>query len=350
MSEGMCMNVEIITIHSMNYGNRLQNYALQEYLKGKGMTVRTSFGHKKRLVALRKIRDVLLKVYRKTDKHLFQFFDTKIQWKPIDLDPYCNDDRIDYYIAGSDQIWNPLFASCREDKFLTFAPQEKRIAYAASMGVDELPASSKEFFRERLLQFKAISVRETSAKQVIRDLCGLDVPVLLDPTLLLGADEWDKATRTGVLKVKEPFVVKYFLGKRHPLYEAYIEEYARAHGCKVIDITQHENCGLEGVGPDEFVQLFRHCQAAFVDSFHGTVFSVIFRKPFLTFARPAEEGFGDMNSRFQTLLGMLQLTDHYVTGQRLPEDKALVADYDAVHRIIARERKKTEEFFAQALS
>lgn len=344
------MKVEIITIHSMNYGNRLQNYALQEYLKKQGHMVRTSFGHKKKFVTLRKIRDILLRFHRKNDKDLFLFFDTKIHWKPISQDPYCDDRTIDFYIAGSDQIWNPLFASCRDDKFLMFAPREKRIAYAASMGVDVLPEEKKDFFRERLPQFRSISVREVSAQTVIRELCDLDVPVLLDPTLLLRAEEWDAATKTSVVSIKEPYVVKYFLGIRNPVYDAFIEDYARKHGCRVIDIIRHEDCGIPGVGPDEFVQLFRNCQAAFVDSFHGTVFSVIFRKPFLTFARPTEAGFGDMNSRFRTLLEMLDLTDYYVTGTEVPEHAAAEPDYDRVHRIIEQQKIRTETFFRQAMS
>lgn len=339
------MNAEIITIHSMNYGNRLQNFALQEHLKKQGICVRTSFGHKKSLVPLRKLRDLLLHLHRRTDKDLFLFFDTKINWKPLSQDPYAHDDSIDFYIAGSDQIWNPHFSSCRDDKFLTFVPPHKRIAYAASMGIDELPEEFRDSFRQRLSGFRRISVREQSAQKIIADLCDLDVPVLPDPTLLLDAREWDEATNTGVLKIKEPYILKYFLGIRNPDYEAFIADYAQKQGCRIIDITRHGECGIPGIGPDEFVQLFKNCQAAFVDSFHGTVFSIIFRRRFLSFARPSQTGFGNMNSRFETLLGALDLWDRYV---QTPEDLAHLeseTDYDAVHRRIRLLQEQADQYF-----
>lgn len=339
------MNVEIITIHSMNYGNRLQNYALQAYLEKQGISVRTSFGHKKKYILARKLRDALLHFRRKTDKDLFLFFDTKINWKPLSQDPYCHDESIDYYFAGSDQIWNPHFSSCRDDKFLTFVPPYKRIAYAASIGVDELPESCKDLFRQRFLGFNRISVREQTAQKIVADLCGLDVPVLPDPTLLLNSDEWDAATKTSVLNIRKPFVVKYFLGIRNPEYEVYIEDYAKKHNCRIIDITKHESCGISGIGPDEFVQLFKNCEAAFVDSFHGTVFSIIFRKYFLSFARPSEEGFGNMNSRFETLLGALDLRNHYVQSPEHLLNLKIETDYDAVHKKIQLQRDLANQYF-----
>ena len=342
------MKVEIITIQSMNYGNRLQNYALQKYLEKRGITVRTTCGRQKDFLFLRDCRDFLLRFYRKTDKELFLYFDTKIKWKKKSLPPYADDEQIDYYIAGSDQIWNPLFASCRDDKFLTFVPEDKRIAYAASIGLDTLPDSVRDRFRTHILNFKAVSVREKAAQEIILDLCGRKVPVVPDPTMLLTADEWMEATKTSVINIREPYIIMYFLGIRNPVYDQYVKQYAQKHGCRIIDITKHEACGIPGVGPEEFVRLFANCQAAFVDSFHGTVFSVLFRKQFLTFCRPDEEGFGNMNSRFVSLLEMLGLTDRYVSSPYTAMDVETTIDYDSVHERILEQREKTEEFFYTA--
>lgn len=344
------MTVEIITIISYNYGNRLQNYALQEYLKKLGVEVCTSRLRPQNYLILRKIRNIWLKVRRKSDKELFAYFNTKIQWKKSNGFTNKDDETINYYIAGSDQIWNPLFKFNSDREFLTFTDKEKRIAYAASIGLDELPEEVKERYKRNLSSFRYISVREDAASKIVEELTGTKVPVVIDPTMLLTAEEWKRVTRYSVLKISQPYIIKYFLGIRNPKYEEFIDKYAKEHSYQVIDITKHQECGITGIGPAEFVYLLMNCEAAFVDSFHGTVFSILFHKPFLSFSRPYEEGYGDMNSRFDTLLNMFDLKNRYITSPENCVEIDKPIDYCYVDRILQEKRIEAKNFLKTALS
>jgi len=344
------MKVEIITIISYNYGNRLQNYALQEYLKNLGVEVYTSLVKPQRYPALRKVRNILLRIRRKSDKELFAYFNTKIQWKNTNGFSNKDDDTINYYIAGSDQIWNPLFKFNSDREFLTFAKKEKRIAYAASIGIDKLPEEFKQRYKKNISEFSYVSVREEAAGKIIEELTGMKVPVVIDPTMLLTVTEWEKVARYSILKINQPYVVKYFLGIRNPEYDAFINKYAQEHSCQVIDITRHQECGIAGIGPAEFVYLLMNCKATFIDSFHGTVFSILFHKPFLSFSRPYEEGYGDMNSRFDTLLNMFGLKNRYVTTPKDCVEIYTPINYYHVDRILQEKRKEAKNFLEIALS
>lgn len=344
------MKVEIITIISSNYGNRLQNYALQEYLKKLGIEVCTSRAVPQNLLVLRKIRNILVKFRRKSDGELFAYFDTKIQWKKTNGFSNNDDETIDYYIAGSDQIWNPMFKFNTDREFLTFTKKEKRIAYAASIGIDTLPEEIKERYKNNISAFSHVSVREDAASKIIEELTGMKVPVVIDPTMLLTVEEWEKVSRYSIHKTKQPYIVKYFLGTHNPEYDAFISNYAKKHSYKVIDITNHQDRGITGIGPAEFIYLFMNCKAAFVDSFHGTVFSILFHKPFLSFSRPSEEGNGDMNSRFDTLLNMFDLKNRYIISPENCVEIDTSIDYSRVDKILQQKRSEADIFLKSALS
>ena len=156
--------VAIVTIESFNYGNRLQNYALQEVLKSMGYVVRTVHRiYEPKTVKIyvkRMVQNVL-----QTKAAKFRKFDKKIEFSNVVLKrdeyPIGLEDRFNYFIVGSDQVWNPHydFVAGKCD-FLTFARNNQKISYAASFGVNEIPYERKFEFAEYLKNFKAISVRE----------------------------------------------------------------------------------------------------------------------------------------------------------------------------------------------
>jgi hypothetical protein len=103
------------------------------------------------------------------------------------------DNHYDAFVAGSDQIWHPVWGEGLFDKyFLSFAAPGKRIAYAASFGVPHIPEERMKLFTEYLKGMDYISVREQSGARIVKQLIGKDVPVLVDPTLLLSRDEWQR--------------------------------------------------------------------------------------------------------------------------------------------------------------
>lgn len=175
--------VAIVTILSNNLGNRLQNYALQEVVESLGFEVETiQKGHKNNNLS-RFMKYNIKKLLKKNDWK-FRDFDRKINWSSYTLKEQDKKaeiaEKYDYFLAGSDQVWNPTFAGTTDDSFLTFAPKEKRIAYAASFGVDNIPIDSYKKFEKYMKGFSAISVREQRAVQMVEQYDNCYAELVLD--------------------------------------------------------------------------------------------------------------------------------------------------------------------------
>ena len=226
------MKIAIITLNGyFNYGNRLQNYALQRFLK---ILSKESFSETvwyerlnlkigEKIVNYVNIRDYILNKHnfrqfinsgrymfdiireynfkKFSDKYINSVFDFEIK---NDLN-----ERYDYFIAGSDQIWNPHWLK-DETEFLQFADRNKRVAYAASFGVSEIKPDKVEQVKKGLEGINYISVREQAGAKIVKDLTGKDVPVLVDPTLLLTAEEWEKVMERPVWYCDEKYILVYF--------------------------------------------------------------------------------------------------------------------------------------------
>lgn len=344
------MNIELITIISYNYGNRLQNYALQTYLEKRGCKVITSrLDERANPLYENHFREWRVVTDPDTMK-LYRSFDNNIHWKE-DLKSHLADDPyIDHYIAGSDQIWNPMFDFGSDREFLRFADPRKRVAYSASIGIGELPEERIASYRDGLLGIKNISMRENAGADIVERLTGERPPVTLDPTMLLTEEEWETISRTSTVKIDDDFVVKYFLGIRNEECDAKINEYARTHNCRVVDLINHKDMGIKGIGPAEFLYLIKHSKANFVDSFHGAVFSVLFQKPFIASYRPNQKEFGDMNSRFDTLFDTFDLKDRFIS--RADELGHINDEIDHVHvqSVLKQKREDANAFLLNALN
>ena len=195
-----------------------------------------------------------------------------------------------------------------------------------------------------------ISMREDAGADIVERLTGKRPPVKPDPTMLLTEEDWQGIAEESAIKIKEDFIVKYFLGIRNPEMDAEIDAYAKSRGCRVIDLIEHKKMGFSGVGPAEFLYLVKNSKANFVDSFHGAVFSVLFQKPFLAFCRPNQKEFGDMNSRFDTLFNTFGLESRFIT---CPEELTRIydsIDYGRVQDILRLKRAEAEAFLNHALS
>lgn len=334
------LKVAIVTIYSRNYGNRLQNYALQEFLKSMNVHCET--------IPLKKMNTTILQIKKWIISLLNIFIIKKLNVTWYDFDKviiwskYTSKNRklaskYHFFIAGSDQIWNPFFYFNSEREFLTFAPKEKSIAYAASFGIDTLPKQVRQQYTENLKGFSQISVREDAAAKIVNECIGIMPKVVCDPTMLFTKKDWLLKSQKPKISIEEPFVIKYFLGQTDDAYMRFIDEFAYKNKAAIININPMDSLGIN-IGPFEFVWLFQKCLCAFVDSYHGSVFSIIFQKPFLVFERSYEEGAGKMNSRITTLLSTFQLTEQYIVNAGQLNENCMFIDYD---------RKKTEEIFKE---
>lgn len=343
--------VAIITIICRNYGNRLQNYALQTTLYNMGFHCETI-----PLIEafyLKSVFKILIKAplscfFPKYKNKCWDIFNFNILWsKHISQTSKLNS-YYDYFIAGSDQIWNPMLRFNSDREFLTFAEDKKKVAYAASIGIEILPDRCVERFQNNLKNFKNISVRENAAATLIEGL-GLPKPmVVLDPTMLLSVDQWMRVAKRKKVFAKKRYVVKYFLGKYNDEVDDLIAEKALELNADIIDISSDNPSKQYNIGPAEFISLFFYSKIVFTDSFHGSVFSILFHKPFLVFDRPYEEGTGKMTSRLDTLLNIFELESQRINDtNNIPA--SLEWNYEKVDGILNLKRNESIEFLKHAL-
>ncbi|MCB0913406.1 MAG: polysaccharide pyruvyl transferase family protein, partial [Propionibacteriaceae bacterium] len=194
----------------------------------------------------------------------------------------------------------PLYRQVSPIDFLTFAQERQRVAYAASFGVPEIPAPYRSRYAGYLRGIPHISVREGRAAEIVAELTGRDVPVVLDPTLLLTAEDWS-ATIGERRAPDEDYLLTFFLTELTGSESAEIARHAAANGLAVVDPLDPSSVP-EPLSPLGFIDLIRGASAVATDSFHASVFSVLFHRPLILKGRDA------MESRTETLLGSLGLT------------------------------------------
>lgn len=348
----MKKNVAIVTIIAQNYGNRLQNFALQKYLQNMGVNVSTIPYNKGDFGIKWNAKYIVNEYILRKKNQAWNRFNKMINWEKNTIgkgnSKLCK--KYDYFISGSDQVWNPLFDFNSEREYLTFAKPNQKISYAASIGISYIPDDFKSNFETRLKDFAFISVRERDAAKLVKDIAKRDCTVVLDPTMLLSKDEWRIIAKDAKYKISSPYIIKYFLGKRTKEYEAFIEEKAKKLNAIIIDVLDESGELNMEIGPTEFLNLFLNSEAVFTDSFHGAVFSILFQKPFVVFQRPYQEGFGKMSSRLDTLLQLTGLEEQRVSTIDDIKKINLNCKYDKANEQIEKERIIAKQFLMSALS
>lgn len=249
------------------------------------------------------------------------------------------------FVCGSDQVWNPYFHTNSMIEFLQFAPAYKRIALAPSFGVAALPESRKKLFAEWIASIPHLSVREQAGAELIRELTGREAQVLLDPTFALTAEEWREFSLEPVQKPQDDYVFCYFLGNETKDYVNYVRRYAEQNGFEIVEVCDIHNLRYYDADPQEFVWLVDHAKAVFTDSFHGMAFSINLEKPFVVFDRI--EGGASMSSRITTVLEKTGLE-----ARRFPNvslDQIDLVSFDRAAAVLEDERKKTMTYLQTAL-
>lgn len=340
------MKIGIVTITDNNLGNRLQNYALQESVKSIGYSVETIQKGKRSSNVSRYIKYVVKRLL-KTKDWKFRKFDRMICWSPFSLSVPSNKPRVvqryDYFIAGSDQVWNPYFASSNDDAFLTFAPKEKRVAYAASFGISELPDNLLEKYESYMKGFSVISVREKQAVKIVSQFESCHAELVLDPTLLISRNQWEQIAKTPAIKGK--YVLKYFLGEEQSICNQMINELLG--DITVIDVKLLLSGNETAIGPEEFIGLIENAELVCTDSFHASVFSTIFEKPFVIFERSDNEK--NMSSRIDSLCELLALQEHRYSSSDFDFSKVMLPDYKHTICLLEREKNKSLSFLTRVL-
>ena len=350
------MRVATITLNVYdNYGNVLQKYALYRTLKKFAEDVevlwqpatkpfypyhlevnRLSTGNL-RDASFRSVREYRFKQFH--DAHMKTRFDI----------PYLDDlaDEYDFFVIGSDQVWNPEFKV--PGRFLEFAPPEKRIAYAASIVVPKLPEEVKETYRKKILEMPHVSVREKEGCDLVEELTGTRPLQVVDPVLLLTAEEWRAvAKRPPWLDKKiydNGYLMVYFLSG------AILDEVkalAKKLGLPIVSMLDKNNFEHFITSPEEFLYLIDHATILCTYSFHGTALASIFRRPFIVYR------YGKLRTtRFSRLGSLLEL---FGLSERVSDldfkislDDPLEIDFTRRDEVLPLERKKAFTFLTNAL-
>lgn len=386
------MKIGIVTfVKADNYGAELQAYALQKKLNMMGYeaevldlekeqnvmissyrTIYTSFqkrikfyGFPKGLVSflnllVNKIKDKYqnknkLPIIEKKHKIFTQFFVEKIKHSS-DYIKLEDIDKINFsydaYVAGSDQIWNYMQTKRLDIFFLMFASKYncKRISYAASFSVPDIPDDLIPKYRDYLDNLDAISVREKNAIDIINK-CNPEkkATLVLDPTLLLTKEEWvNNLAIPDYLNDYPRIVLIYSLSGSKYIYRL-AEHIASQLQAKVINIKNsvtgikdsNEILHIEDAGPHEFITLFSKAIYVVTDSFHGTAFSINFNIPFTTLLNPVS----NLNSRALSILELVGLKDRvlYDDGkENLP--KNLNINFEHSNKILENYKYRSLEF------
>ena len=344
------MKIGIVTIYDFfNHGNRLQNYALEKAIENliPGSTVQTlAISSKKIYATLLEIARPLVFVpiinrINRSRKHTKRKLNNMI----IDHKSHKKLEEIakefDYFVIGSDQVWNPAYMADSFVSFMKFAEKEKCVAYAPSFGVEELPEKHIEEFKEGLLHIHKLSVREDEGAKLIKNLIGQEAQVVIDPTLLLTKEQWQEfAFETEVKKPKEKYILTYFLGACGE-HKKRVNQLANQLGFKVININSMA-CKYHSANPQEFMALLAGAELVCTNSFHGHALSIVMEKPFISFA-----GFGKTKSRIRTLLSKFKLENR--NYQKVDAKNCLQVDFEYAREKLKEERKSAFEFLRGAL-
>lgn len=354
---GDCLKVGVVSQFVYdNFGNKLQNFALQQVLRGYAETVITIKNNPRAENAAQRLcwftfvaeAELLYRLSgrnRKAESVRFHHTHIKdsVKWYCLNEEaPSLHKmDVCNFYCAGSDQVWKPGSGRAGALHYLGFADREQTFSYAASFGVEEIPEEHKEAVRKGLQHIKHISVREDAGKRIVEELTGrTDVEVLVDPTMLLTTQEWDKILRAPKAKLPEKYILTYFLGPVSTERRAAIQQKADQMGCQIIEVMD-KNSPFYAIGPDMFVYLIKHAQMVCTDSFHGSVFSFLYQRRLAVFDR---EGSGNnMGSRIDTLAAKFHLEHCRVKGNVLPgwDDEP---DYTEGYKELETEREKSKRF------
>jgi len=361
------MKIALITVHNIdNYGSALQTFATKKILSQYGEVETINyfnpnlfpnhlelirFGLSIRGIRLA-MRDILLfkdrnQIVRKFKKFLKSNMNLSKLVTQHDIQNGVINN-FDVYVCGSDQIWNSCIVSkCGKLDpiyFLSFANKKaKKISYASSMGGYRFTDSENAKVKDLLKDFKAISVRESDTQQLLSQLLKREVFHVLDPVLLLSDEEWlnslsiDKSCRS----IKEDYILVYGV-IREPLQQKVVDFFAKKLGIKVVTIDQAFNplinadVQIKDAGPLDFIELFANAQFVVSQSFHGTCFSVIFKKPFVSVCSK-----GRKVNRIESLLNLLGLENRFVDDEKNLHKLSTDFSYELAEKKLEEERAKS---------
>lgn len=347
------MKIGIVTLWTSdtNYGQQLQCYALQTYLRAAGhdaYLIRYSLQQDiKRTPLLKRMLKIfnpillsnfilykirIARIWREQALHPRYFSDFRNKFIKQSQKEYYSYDELqknppdaEVYITGSDQIWN-LFLLINKSlttmkvHLLDFGDSSvRRIAYAASFGEKQLDNDSIEIFAPLLKKFDYISVREKSGVAICKQ-CGVDTAEwVLDPTMLLDIQQYRALYQAEILKKHtKPYCFLYLFAHLSIFQVQLICNWAKQRKLDIVSaiggylFDKYSKFNREYPTIPEWISLIDNAEYVITDSFHGSVFSLLFSKKFAVIPKVGQ--YSGMNERLLSLFEMFHIEPRYLTN------------------------------------
>lgn len=338
--------------NSENYGATLQSYALQKALikigvenevlnyQCKYMSIPYGLSALKRKGVIRFFLGIAYSIVRMPRRAKFTEFRAHIKMTPrLNLsDLHALEDQYSAFIAGSDQVWNDSITDFDPSYYFDFVKStEKKMSYGASFGFESIPNDLKPKYKELLKDFCVFNMREESGVKNIELLLDKPANLVLDPTMLLTKEEWDTVACPPVKKDK--YILVYQTTVSSFLINT-VRKLAHSTGYKVVSIPFPLGGFLKTkleltAGPREWIGLIRDAEIVVTDSFHGSVFSILYNKKFYVCIT-------DAATRIYNLLNVFKLNECiYTPDSKLELTKKI--DWEEVNRKLCKEKKKSIE-------
>lgn len=270
----------------------------------------------------------------------------------------CCSQKYECVLTCSDQLWSPAALGSGFYN-LMFAPMDMmKVSWASSFGVSKIPWYQEKRTKRYLERIQYISMRENRGAEIVEELTGRQVPVLMDPVFVFDKEEWEKMIPPSVPEW-EPYIFCYFLGSNEQ-HRAAAKDLAEKTGKKIVTLRhldryvgkdeQFGDYAPYDVSPQRFINILRNADYICTDSFHGAAFSILNEKQFLVFNRYADSSSNSKNSRIDSLCKNFNLENRRYKGdQNIQEAMVQKISYKEVRERMQVYRCKTKRYLAEAL-
>lgn len=379
----------VCNYYILNYGSALQCFATEFIIKDMGYDVETiQFANiptkkAKRQIFLRlKLKQcfipkaVIKKMHRLKNNNLNEYYKNIVKERKKNFDEFITSnlrltekynsldevrkiaEKYNVIILGSDQLLCPKDIICGYHT-LSFVPDNvKRISYAASFGLSELPFLVKNIAGKDLRKFDKFSAREIAGAKIFKELTGKEVPVVVDPTMLISVEKWNNISGDEPI-IQGKYIYCYFIGENKS-HRKIAKKLSLLTGYKIVSIRhideyieEDELFGEEAVnnaGPKEFINLIKNAEYILADSFHATIFSILFKKNFFVLNRFENNSSGSTNSRIDSLLNILGLEERRLhSSEDITKKYDKKINYDIVNNVLKDWVEESKRYLKDAL-
>lgn len=245
-----------------------------------------------------------------------------------------------YFAVGSDQVWNPYYPQADRIKYLQFCDRDKRVAFVPSIAQSDIPFRFRKNFIEGVNGFNKLCIREVEGKDLLKKYAKTDAEVLIDPTMMIPTEKYAEMAVCPKCMPEGEYAFCYFMGTS--IDKNSVEKSASGIAEKFMWMRKFEYPDYYIMNPSEYLYAIKSAKVILTDSFHATVFAIMFHKPVIVFHKK-EGTSAATESRLTTLLKRFNMLNCFTESNNslsIPK-----VDYDFVEEILSAERIKAKKYF-----